>query len=1137
RTLFEAPSVEQLALRIEAAVRAGSGVQTPPLLPVPRTSTLPLSFAQQRLWFLDQLEPGSAFYNVPILLTLRGALVEDVLERSFQELVRRHESLRTVFRAEGGAAVQVILPVGMTQLERVDLSGLPEAERQAEARRRAEHESTRPFNLETGPLLRTTLLKLTPDEHVLVLVLHHIVSDGWSLGVLTREMGALYTAFSQGQPVSLPELPVQYADYAVWQRSWLQGEVLEAQLGYWRKQLSEAPRALELPTDKPRPAVQTFRGATCEAHWPRELWESVKALAQRENATPFMVLLAGFQVVLARYSGQDDIVVGSPIANRTRAETEGLIGFFVNTLVLRARLGGNPTFRELLAQVRDVTLGAYAHQEVPFEKLVEELQPERDMSRSPLFQVLFTLQNAPHAEIALPGLRMEAAGTAGSTSKFDLTLAMGETAQGLSAVLEFNTDLFEKKTAERLLGHLRVLVESAVKAPVTRVDALPLLPHAERQQVLVEWNTLQLHFPHQGTLHGRFEAQAQRTPDAVALSFEGTHLTYRELNSRANQLASWLRANGAGPESRVGLFLERSVELIVGLLGILKAGAAYVPMDPVYPRERLAFMLADSAAPILLTQEPLLSQLPPHSARVLCLDTQWQELSGLPTEDAGSGASEDNLAYVIYTSGSTGQPKGSLIPHAHVLRLFSATEHWYGFGPRDVWTLFHSSAFDFSVWEIWGALLHGGRLVVVPYYVSRSPEAFYALLNQEAVTVLNQTPSAFRQLIQHEQSLPSPLPLGLRYVIFGGEALDFRSLQPWFALHGDSQPRLVNMYGITETTVHVTYRPLSAKDASGGTASVVGVPIPDLQAFILDSSLEPVPVGVPGELYIGGRGLARGYLGRQELTAERFIPHPFSTTPGARLYKTGDRARFCADGQIDYLGRTDFQVKLRGFRIELGEIEAVLEQQPGIRQSLVLAREDRAGDKRLVAYVVPVTGQTVDIAALRQGLKAKLPEYMVPSAFVTLEALPLTSNGKVDRKALPAPDASASAASTYEAPRTPTEQRLAALWTEVLGVERVGVADSFFELGGHSLLATQLVSRIRSTFQVELPLRALFEAPTLSALATRLEVALQEGQGVSQPPLTRASRTEALPLSFAQQRLWFLDRLEPGSPFYNMPLA
>ncbi len=999
----------------------------------------------------------------------------------------------------------------------------------------AAEEAQRPFDLVRGPLLRLVLAQLDEREHVLLVTMHHIISDGWSTGVLIREVAALYEAFSAGKRPPLPELPIQYVDYAAWQRKWLGDGTLEAELAYWKQQLAGAPQLLELPTDRPRPAVQSYEGAI---HWvalPKELSKALERLSQREGVTPFMLLLAAFQVLLFRYSGQDDVSVGSPIAGRTREETERLIGFFVNTLVLRTKLEGDPSFRQVLGRVREVTLGAYAHQDVPFEKLVEALQPERDLSRSPLFQVMFALQNAPPAEVALPGLVLRDVRTESRAAKFDLTLALTDTPTGLEGMLEYNTRLFDADTISRMAGHLRVLLEGIVAEPDQRISELPLLTAEERRQVIEQWNA-RTPFPGDACLHSLFEAQVERTPEALALTFGREQLTYRELNRRANQLAHYLVKRRVGPESLVGLCVERSVEMVVGILAILKAGGAYVPLDPAYPADRLAFMIQDSGVEVLLTQQQL-AGLVSGSAEVVCLDTGWDAIAREPEGNPRVPVLPENLAYIIYTSGSTGRPKGTQIAHEQVSRLFTATEPWFHFGPGDVWTLFHSYAFDFSVWELWGALLYGGRVVVVPYWVSRSPESFHELLRQERVTVLNQTPSAFRQLIQYEETTGRGEGLALKWVIFGGEALEFASLRPWFARHGDSQPRLVNMYGITETTVHVTFRPLSAADAEGAPGSVVGVPIPDLQAYVLGPGLQLVPVGVPGELFIGGAGLARGYLNRAELSAQRFIPHPFSAEPGARLYRTGDKGRYRPDGSIEYLGRLDAQVKVRGFRIELGEVEMVLAQHSEVAEVIVLAREDVPGDKRLVAYVVG-KGRTPDAAALREHVRTRLPEYMVPSAFVLLEALPLTTNGKVDRKALPAPELQpAGQGEAFVAPRTPTEEILAGIFAQVLGVERVGAESGFFDMGGHSLLATQVMSRLRSTFHVELELRELFQSPTVRELAKRVEAALSTRGEAQVPPLQAVPRSGRLPLSFAQQRLWFLDRLEPGSALYNLSKA
>jgi amino acid adenylation domain-containing protein len=1126
RALFEGPTVAEMAGRVEEMRRAELPV-LPPVLPVQRTQP-PLSFAQERLWFLDQLRPGEISYNLPFALRLRGALDVDALERALGEIVRRHDALRTVFQERGGTPVQVIAPFGGLPLPVTDLSHLPPEMREAEVQRELVAESgTRPFDLAVGPLFRVSLLRLDAREHVLLLSQHHIVSDGWSMGVLYRELSALYEAYREGGKSPLPELPVQYADYAVWEREQVEGAVLDRQLSYWRERLAGAPELLELPTDRPRPPVQTYRGGTVPVELSAELLERLQALGRGEGATLYMVLLGAFQVLLSKYSGSDDIVVGSPIAGRTRAEVEELIGFFVNTVVLRTDLSGDPSFREVLRRAREVTLGAYEHQEVPFERLVAELQPERSLSHTPLFQVILTLQTAGGGIDALPGLEVSAVEAERVSAKFDLSLALTPTSRGLRGGLTYPTDLFERGTVERMLGHLERVLEQVTADADLRLSELELLGPAERTLVLEEWSRTEAGYPADRCIHALFEAQAARTPGAIAAVYEGEALSYAELNARANQLAHALRRRGVGPEVRVGICLERSLEMVVAILAVLKAGGAYVPLDPAYPADRLAFILADSATPVLLTRETLRGALPAREGvEVVSLDGAAEEIAAESAENPQSGAGPDSLAYVIYTSGSTGEPKGALIEHRNVARLFSATDAWFGFGPDDVWTLFHSYAFDFSVWELWGALLYGGRVVVVPFDVSRDPEAFHALVQREGVTVLNQTPSAFRQFIRVDGERGGEL--ALRNVIFGGEALEPASLREWVERRGADTPRLVNMYGITETTVHVTWRVLGREDVFGGSGSPIGRAIPDLRLYVLDPARRPVPVGVPGELYVGGAGVARGYLNRPELTAERFVDDPFA--PG-RLYRTGDRVRWMADGTLEYLGRLDEQVKIRGFRIELGEIEARLAEHAAVREVVVLAREDVPGDRRLVAYVAGA----VEGDALRAHLRQSLPEYMVPSAFVVLDRLPLTANGKVDRRALPAPEL-ASADERYVAPRTPAEEVLAGIWAEVLRVERVGVEESFFELGGHSLLATRVVSRIREVFAVELPLRALFEGPTVAEMAGRVEEIRRAGLPAL-PPVVPTDRTPPPPLSFAQERLWFLDRLEPGSTFYNIPVA
>ncbi|CAM4017544.1 amino acid adenylation domain-containing protein [Corallococcus exiguus] len=1105
RAFFDAPTVAKLAVLVDARTPEEGSAPAP--RPVPRDGALPLSFSQQRLWFLDQWQPGSPLYNIPAALELEGELDVGLLERCFQELIRRHEPLRTTFLQGEHGGEQRVHAEATAPLTVVDLEALPATEREQEARRLAVEEAHRPFDLARGPLMRVTLLRLESLRHVLLLTLHHIVSDGWSLEVLLRELAVLHDAFLRDEPSPLPPLPVQYADYAVWQRSWLQGDVLDAQLGWWRQQLDGMPRALELPTDRPRPALVTSRGAVATRRLPRDLSDALRAFHRREGVTPFTTYLAALQALLFRYSGQDDLGVGTPVSGRGRPELEGLIGLFINTLVLRARIDGERSFRELLAQAREAVLGAFSHQDVPFERLVEVLQPERDLSRTPLFQVMLVHQHGLELERALPGLTMRPLPVEGRTAKFDLTLYVTDSEQGQQLGLEYNADLFEPATAERMLGHLEVLLRDVTAHPERRVAELPLLTEAERHQHLVEWNTPREGFARGPTLHQRFEAQVALTPDALAATCGEQHLTYRQLDARANQVAWRLRSFGVGPETLVGLCVERSLDMVVGLLAILKAGGAYVPMDPSYPVERLAFMLEDTRVPVLVTQTSLQGALPAHGAHVVLLDDRGLEAEPVHAPDAG--VAPENLAYVIYTSGSTGRPKGVQLAHEQVVRLMTATEPWYGFGAQDVWTFFHSYAFDFSVWELWGALLYGGRVVVVPYWVSRSPESFLSLLRRERVTVLNQTPSAFRQLLHADATSDEPGALSLRYVIFGGEALEFASLRPWFARHGDARPQLINMYGITETTVHVTYRVVHTADAEGGSGSIVGVPIPDLQTFVLDSRLQPQPVGIPGELYVGGPGLARGYLHRPELTAERFVPHPFATRPGERLYKTGDLARVRADGQLEYLGRLDLQVKIRGFRIELGEIETALALHPSVREAVVVAREDAPGGKRLVGYVTPAVGQTPDIETLRQHLQQRLPDYMVPAALVALESLPLTSNGKVDRRALPAPELERSVGTPFVAPRTEVEQRLADIWAKVLRREKVGLHDNFFALGGDSIVSLQIIARAHRV-GLRLTPRQLFQHPTIAELAPLVVPADvptgEQGPVVGPVPLTPIQR-------------------------------
>ena len=1059
-------------------------------LPIPQTrqemDNLPLSYAQERQWFLWQLEPESSAYHIPTALRLRGRLDIASLQRSFAALVERHESLRTRIARMGDEWVQVVSADVSLALEVEVQRGLDE-QRLLE---RVEAEIARPFDLEQGPLLRVTLLEVDADEHVLVMVQHHIVSDGWSMQLMVEELVQLYAGYSQGLDVVLPALPIQYADYALWQRSWMEAGEKERQLAYWTGLLGGEQPVLELPFDRPRPARQSHRGAQLGFELSRELVEAVRALAQREGASSFMLLLASFQALLYRYSGQADIRVGVPIANRNRVETERLIGFFVNTQVLKADLDGRMGFDELLAQARQRALEAQAHQDLPFEQLVEALQPERSLSHNPLFQVLFNYQSEARGNgqaFRFDELQMESVQFDSRTAQFDLTLDLTDEEQRFCAVFDYATDLFDASTVERLAGHWRNLLRGIVANPRQRLGELPLLDAPERRQTLSEWNPAQRECAVQGTLQQRFEEQVRQWPQAVALILDEQRLSYGELNARANRLAHCLIARGVGADVPVGLALERSLDMLVGLLAILKAGGAYLPLDPAAPEERLAHILDDSGVRLLLTQGHLLERLP-RQAGVEVLAIDGLVLDGYAESDPLPTLSADNLAYVIYTSGSTGKPKGTLLTHRNALRLFSATEAWFGFDERDVWTLFHSYAFDFSVWEIFGALLYGGRLVIVPQWVSRSPEDFYRLLCREGVTVLNQTPSAFKQLmaVACSADMATQQP-ALRYVIFGGEALDLQSLRPWFQRFGDRQPQLVNMYGITETTVHVTYRPVSEADLEGGLVSPIGGTIPDLSWYILDRDLNPVPRGAVGELYIGRAGLARGYLRRAGLSATRFVPNPFPGGAGERLYRTGDLARFQADGNIEYIGRIDHQVKVRGFRIELGEIEAALAGLAGVRDAVVLAH-DGVGGTQLVGYVVADSAEDAERLreSLRESLKRHLPDYMVPAHLMLLERMPLTVNGKLDRQALPQPDASLSQ-QAYRAPGSELEQRIAAIWAEILGVERVGLDDNFFELGGHSLLLLMLKERIGDTCQATLSISQLMTHASVAEQAACIE--------------------------------------------------
>ncbi|MUG02102.1 nonribosomal peptide synthetase DhbF [Bacillus tequilensis] len=1091
--LFDEPTVAGLAAHLDLAQSARPALQR-----AERPEKIPLSFAQRRLWFLHCLEGPSPTYNIPVAVRLSGELDQGLLKAALYDLVCRHESLRTIFPESQGTSYQHILDADQAhpELHVTEIAEKELSDRLAEAVRYS-------FDLAAEPAFRAELFVIGPDEYVLLLLVHHIVGDGWSLTPLTRDLGTAYAARCHGRSPEWAPLAVQYADYALWQQELLGNEddpnsLIAGQLAFWKETLKNLPDQLELPTDYSRPAEPSHDGDTIHFRIEPEFHKRLQELARANRVSLFMVLQSGLAALLTRLGAGTDIPIGSPIAGRNDDALGDLVGLFINTLVLRTDTSGDPSFRELLDRVREVNLAAYDNQDLPFERLVEVLNPARSRATHPLFQIMLAFQNTPDAELHLPDMESSLRINSVGSAKFDLTLEISEdrladgTPNGMEGLLEYSTDLFKRETAQALADRLMRLLEAAESDPDEQIGNLDILAPEEHSSMVTDWQSVSEKIPH-ACLPEQFEKQAALRPDAIAVVYENQELSYAELNERANRLARMMISEGVGPEQFVALALPRSLEMAVGLLAVLKAGAAYLPLDPDYPADRIAFMLKDAQPAFIMTNTKAANHIPPveNVPKIVLDDPELAEK--LNTYPAGNPKNKDrtqplsplNTAYVIYTSGSTGVPKGVMIPHQNVTRLFAATEHWFRFSSDDIWTMFHSYAFDFSVWEIWGPLLHGGRLVIVPHHVSRSPEAFLRLLVKEGVTVLNQTPSAFYQFMQAEREQPDlGQALSLRYVIFGGEALELSRLEDWYNRHPENRPQLINMYGITETTVHVSYIELDRSMAALRANSLIGCGIPDLGVYVLDERLQPVPPGVAGELYVSGAGLARGYLGRPGLTSERFIADPFGP-PGTRMYRTGDVARLRADGSLDYVGRADHQVKIRGFRIELGEIEAALVQHPQLEDAAVIVREDQPGDKRLAAYVIP-SEETFDTAELRKYAAERLPDYMVPAAFMTMKELPLTPNGKLDRKALPAPDFAA--AVTGRGPRTPQEEILCDLFMEVLHLPRVGIDDRFFDLGGHSLLAVQLMSRIREALGVELSIGNLFEAPTVAGLAERLEM-------------------------------------------------
>lgn len=1090
----------------------------------PPGERVPLSFGQQQIWLLGQMAPDRPVYNECVTIRMIGPLDVVALERGFNEIVRRHEPWRTTFSIVDGDPSQVIHPPPRIALPVIHLEGLPEDRREPEALRLATEDARAPFDLAKGPLLRARLVRLNDAEHRLYLTLHHIIFDGVSIyDVLLPELAALHDAFSAGRPSPLSEPVIQYADYAYWQRQRLQGDFLAEHMPYWRQLLADLPM-LQLPADHPRPAVQTFRGALQRVALPRTLTDALKEVSRREGVTLYMILVSALITLLHRYANQDDIVIGTVTGSRDRPEIEHLMGFFLNTLALRTNFEDDPTFRELLQRVRRATLDAQAHKDVPFELVVRDLHPQRNFSQNPLFQVLFTFE-PPLAPLDVPWTMSQLDIDVG-TAKFDLSVELDDRPEGIIGRFEYNADLFEEATIVRMMEHFRTLLEGLAADPGQRVSELPLLTEAERHQILVEWNATKADYPREQCLHELFEARAARAPDAIAAVFAGERITYRALDQRANQLAHHLQARGVGAGTRVGICVERSLEMVVGLLAIMKAGGAYVPLDPAYPRERLAFMLDDAQVHILLTEQRLAPTLPAGDADVICLDRDGEMIAQRPIETPPSPATPESLAYMLYTSGSTGKPKGVMIPHRALVNLLWSMRGQLGVTDRDVMLAATSLSFDIAGLELYLPLLVGACVVIVPRDVAKHGRRLAALIESSRATVMQATPTTWRMLIEAGWQGDRRL-----HILCGGEALPQRLARELLRVG----KRLTNLYGPTETTIWSTLHEVAHTEQP----IPLGRPIANTQAYILDRHRRPAPVGVTGELYIGGDGVACGYLNRPELTAQRFIPNPFSAEPSARLYATGDLARYLPDGVIEYLGRLDDQVKIRGFRIELGEIEAALMLHPDVHEALVLARDERPGESRLVAYIVPRQGKSPGANELRRAVALQIPDYMIPSAFVLMEAMPLTANGKVDRRALPEPHAVTSErAASFVPPDGLLQRQLAQIWEEILDVRPVGVTDDFFALGGHSLVAVRLIDRIMDVFGQSIPLATLFAGATIEHLE---EVLLQGKDEGAQSPIVRVQEGNAKrPFFFLHGDLrdgglYCLNlarSLDPDRPFY-----
>lgn len=1069
---------EQRALFEARLKQKGLSAQATAVQPIPRrqdrdSTTCPASIDQERLWFIDQLQPGNTAYNIFNASRIRGSLNVPIMERVINELIQRHEVLRTTLKSVDGLPVQVIAPELKITLEPVSLEHLPEAERYGEMMRLTTEEFARPFDLEKGPLVRVGLLRLDPDDFVLQVNMHHAITDRWSFAVFEKELAVLYQAFATGHPSPLPELPIQFADYAVWQRERMNGDEYKKDLEYWRAKLAGAPFVLDFPTDFPRPPIQNFRGARVYVSYPRSLLDGLKELSRREGVTMFMTLMAAYKTLIYRYTNQSDLLISTPIGTRLRPETENVVGYLLNLLTIRTDLSGNPTFRELLKREQDACVGAFAHQEVPFGKLVQELKPAQDPSRNPIAQVAFLYLDFPEATaMQFLGLTATHIDIDNGASRFDITLAMTETPEGFTTSIEYIRDIFEHGRMERMAKHLEVLLAGIIANPDATLSDLPVLTREEQQQLLEQWNDTAHQFPSTLLVHQLFEQQAALRPDATALLFEDKTLTFSEINSRANRLARHLIGRGLEPQARVGVMLPRTPEVLVALLAIFKAGGCYLPLDPEYPAERRAFMLEDAGASLVITEDFLRAE-------------QFAQQS---TENLDSEVRPEQLAYIIYTSGSTGRPKGVAVEHRQLLHTMQSAQEVLKLMEADCLPSIASFSFDISLLELLCAPLAGGRCLLVSTHGALEATVTSRVL-QEA-TVLHAVPGLMRRFVSFvKEHAPSETYPQLRQLLVGGEAVAPDLVAEMQEVWGSADVRI--LYGPTEATIICASYEVNRRETLNH--QMIGRPLPNTLLRILDGKGKLVPIGVDGEICIGGAGVARGYWRSADLTAEKFVSDPYSATDAARIYRTGDRGRYLPDGNIEFTGRMDEQVKVRGFRIELGEIESVLTEHESVTEAIVIALEEKGSEKRLVAYVVTAPNTSRNVSDLRSHLKSRLPDYMIPSVFIYLDALPLTSHGKIDRRALPAPDAERPAlAEAFIAPRTPAEKNLASIWTKLLGINRIGINDDYFELGGDSLLATQLASQVRSVFEVELPLVELFRHPTLAEMAASVEEAIIE---------------------------------------------